>query len=118
MNKPTTIPSNRLLLRPWRDDDLEPLIAMSNDERVMEFFPSFHTREDCEAMLGRIRTHHELHGFGYWAVEIPGARRSLDFWALRCLGLRLISRHASKSAGGSWPSTGVRATQPKVQTRH
>ena len=67
-----TIRSSRLLLRPWKQEDLEPLFAMSNDARVMEFFPSFHTREDCEAMLARMINHHQEHGFGYWAVEIPG----------------------------------------------
>ncbi len=67
-----TIRSSRLLLRPWRQEDLEPLFAMSNDARVMEFFPSFHTRDDCEAMLTRLINHHREHGFGYWAVEIPG----------------------------------------------
>lgn len=80
--QPVEIRSRRLLLRSWRDEDLEPLVEMSNDVRVMEFFPSFLSREDCQAMRGRIRTHFEMHGFGYWAVEIPGVTAFAGFIGL------------------------------------
>lgn len=66
-----SIRSSRLLLRQWRDDDLEPLVTMSQDPRVMEYFPAMHSREECVAMLDRIREHHARHDFGYWVVEIP-----------------------------------------------
>lgn len=34
------IKTERLLLRAWRDDDLEPFSALNADPRVMEHFPS------------------------------------------------------------------------------
>lgn len=76
------IRSPRLLLRFWRDEDLDPFVKMSNDAKVMEFFPSLHSREDCQAMQGRIRTHFETHGYGYWAVEIPGVTSFAGFIGL------------------------------------
>ena len=79
---PGQIMSERLILRQWQQDDLEPLVTMSNDARVMEFFPSFHSREECEAMLQRIQAHHQQHGFCYWAVEIPGITRFAGFIGL------------------------------------
>lgn len=63
-----TIHSARLLLRQWQPEDLEPLVSMSNDPRVMEFFPAFHSRDDCEAMMARMIAHHRERNFGYWAV--------------------------------------------------
>jgi ribosomal-protein-alanine N-acetyltransferase len=38
----------------------------------MEFYPSLYSREDCEARIKRYRAHFEAHGFGLWAVELPG----------------------------------------------
>ena len=78
----TSIRTQRLLLRTWQEADFEPLVTMGSDPRVMEFFPSLMSREDTGAMLDRIRTHHETHGFGYWAVEIPGITSFAGFIGL------------------------------------
>ncbi|MBL8813959.1 MAG: GNAT family N-acetyltransferase [Planctomycetaceae bacterium] len=114
----TSIQTQRLLLRPWHDSDLEPLVAMGNDPRVMEFFPSLMSREDTVAMLGRIRTHHETHGFGYWAVEIPGVTSFAGFIGLAVprfeahftpcveIGWRLMPEYWGKGLA----SEGARAT--------
>ncbi len=64
--------TQRLLLRPWRDEDLEPFAAMSADPAVMEHFPSTLDRASSEALMTRIRAHVDRHGFGLWAVELPG----------------------------------------------
>ena len=69
--KNSKIVSSRLILRPWCGADIKPLIAMNQDERVMEFFPNLLSSDECEAMLDRMILHHEQHGFGYWVVEIP-----------------------------------------------
>lgn len=69
---PREITTARLKLRRWRPEDLEPFISLSNDPAVMEFFPNLLSREECEASMARVQLHFEQHGFGYWAVEIPG----------------------------------------------
>jgi RimJ/RimL family protein N-acetyltransferase len=38
----------------------------------MEHFPSTLTKEESGAMVDRLEAHIERHGFGPWAVEIPG----------------------------------------------
>ena len=65
------ISTERLVLRPWRDDDLEPFAAMSADPAVMEHYPALLTREQCEAVIERIRGHFAREGFGFWALEAP-----------------------------------------------
>ena len=62
----------RLLLRGWREDDRQPFAAMNADPEVMRFFPAPLTREQSDALVARIETHIEEHGFGLWALEADG----------------------------------------------
>ena len=64
--------TERLLLREWRDEDLEPFAALNADSEVMRFMPKLLSRDECAAMMQRIRDHFRDHGFGLWAVEAPG----------------------------------------------
>jgi RimJ/RimL family protein N-acetyltransferase len=66
------IETPRLRLRPWIDDDFEPLVAMCADPRVMEFSPSIFSRGETEAMWRRIHEHFAHYGFGPWAMEVEG----------------------------------------------
>ena len=65
----TELTTARLLLRRWRDDDLVPFAALNADPEVMEHFPAPLTREQSDAMVGRIEAAFEEHGYGLWAVE-------------------------------------------------
>lgn len=69
-----TLRGERVLLRGWRPEDLEPFAALNADPRVMEHFPSTLTREESDAFVReRILPQFEALGFGLWAVEVPGA---------------------------------------------
>lgn len=59
----------RLLLRPWRDGDLEAFAALNADPEVMRHFPACMGREDSDALAARIHAHFSEHGFGQWIVE-------------------------------------------------
>ncbi len=50
--------TERLLLRPWRPDDLDPFAALNADPRVMEFFPSVLSRHESDALANRIAATH------------------------------------------------------------
>jgi len=45
---------------------------MNADPRVTEFLPTPLDRDASDAMIARMEAHFERHGFGLWAVEIPG----------------------------------------------
>jgi RimJ/RimL family protein N-acetyltransferase len=62
----------RLLLRPWRDDDLPAFRALNADPRVMEFFPHTLSAAESDGQAARIRKNMAEHGFSFWAVELPG----------------------------------------------
>jgi ribosomal-protein-alanine N-acetyltransferase len=65
-----TLETSRLILRPWRDSDIDAWVALCADERVMEFFPSTQDREQSEAGAARLRERFDRDGYGWWAVEV------------------------------------------------
>lgn len=62
--------TERLVLRQWREDDLEPFAKMCGDARVMEYFPAVLTREESDALAARIKNKIEENGWGCWAVTL------------------------------------------------
>ncbi len=69
----TQLRTERLLLRPWREEDREPFAAMNADPAVMEHFPAVLTRPESDALVDRVEAHFDEHGYGLWAVEADGA---------------------------------------------
>jgi RimJ/RimL family protein N-acetyltransferase len=61
--------TGRLLLRQWRDTDLEPFAALNADPAVMELLAGCLSRADSDALARQAREKLEQHGFGLWAVE-------------------------------------------------
>jgi RimJ/RimL family protein N-acetyltransferase len=68
----TTLHGERVTLRLWRDDDLAPFAALNDDPEVMAHLSGRMSREDSDAMVARIREHFDRHGFGLWALDVPG----------------------------------------------
>ena len=66
--------TERLLLRPWQEEDREPFAAMNADPIVMEHFRSPLTRERSDALADHAQAHLAEHGWGLWAVDVvePG----------------------------------------------
>ena len=85
MKLPIPIETPRLLLRPWRDDDLPAFAAMNADPRVMEFLGPLKTREESDASVARFSAHLARHGFGFWAVEVTGVADFIGFVGLKVL---------------------------------
>ncbi|WP_421851512.1 GNAT family N-acetyltransferase [Novosphingobium sp.] len=62
------IETDRLILRPWRDDDREPFWAMACDPRVMEYLPPL-TRAESDAAVDRMIATEREQGHAFWALE-------------------------------------------------
>lgn len=69
---PADLETGRVRLRRWRSSDLEAFAAINTDPSVMEFLPRPLSRHESDAMVERIEEHFDAHGFGLWALEIPG----------------------------------------------
>ncbi len=64
--------TSRLLLRPWRDDDLAPYARICADPEVMRYMSADGapwTRARAADHLGRLMRHWDARGFGQWAAE-------------------------------------------------
>lgn len=61
----------RLILRPWKEEDLEPFAKLNASPIVMEFYPSTLSREQSDAFAERIMQRFEKNGWGLWAVSVP-----------------------------------------------
>src|SRR5258708_28090930 len=72
MDLPCELRTDRLCLRRWVLDDRVPFAKLNSDPRVVEFLPGPLTREESDARADRAEAHFQQHGFGHWAVEIPG----------------------------------------------
>lgn len=63
--------TSRLLLRPWRDEDIAAFAEMSADRAVMQYLLPLSDRGlSVEAWVARARAHWDEHGFGQWVVEL------------------------------------------------
>lgn len=69
MSHTITLETERLLLRPFREEDEEPFFAMSSDPKVFEFLLPFPDRAASDAFLDRLRRDFNARGWGFWAVE-------------------------------------------------
>jgi len=79
---PSLLSTPRLVLRPWRESDLAAFAALNADPAVMEHFPSVLSREESDAMAGRIMARISEHGWGNWAVEVVGGEPFIGFTGL------------------------------------
>lgn len=82
MSDAPSLRTERLLLRTFTERDLAPFASLNADARVMEHFPSLLTRAESDATVQRITDHFARHGFGLWAVEVPGVCDFIGFVGL------------------------------------
>ncbi|HVZ63250.1 MAG TPA: GNAT family N-acetyltransferase [Lacunisphaera sp.] len=67
------MPPERITLRQWRDDDLDPYAAMNADPAVMEHFPRLLDRAESAESLARQRALITERGWGLWVIDVNGA---------------------------------------------
>jgi len=79
---PREISTDRLRLRRWLPEDLVSFAALNADPRVNEYLPTVLSREQSDAKVAQIEAHFDQHGFGLWAVEIPGVAPFAGFLGL------------------------------------
>ncbi len=63
------IETERLILRPWRDDDLDAFAAMSADAEVMRHLNGPVHRDEAIGIVARLRDAQAERGHCFWAAE-------------------------------------------------
>ncbi|HAT9659767.1 TPA: GNAT family N-acetyltransferase [Legionella pneumophila] len=97
--------TKRLFLRTFQEKDVESLIAINQDPKVMQFFPAIPTREETIAFIDKIISHQEEKNFSLYAAEIKNTGEMIGFVGLFTatfqahftpaveIGWRLSSKH-------------------------
>ena len=69
MTQIPTLQTERLVLRPFREDDLDAWAEILSDEETTQFIGGVKTREDAWRQIAVYLGHWALRGYGQWAVE-------------------------------------------------
>lgn len=78
----TELRTDRLVLRRWKDSDLEPWAAMNADPEVREHLGDLLTREQSDASVARFQAEFDERGYGWWAVEVLATGEFIGFAGL------------------------------------
>ncbi|HSX27092.1 MAG TPA: GNAT family N-acetyltransferase [Chlamydiales bacterium] len=71
--------TERLLLRPWKEEDLAPFAQISANPKVTEFFPSPLTRAESDARAAKFQKGITETGYGLWAVELLDTHQFIGY---------------------------------------
>ena len=74
--------TERLVLRQWRESDLEPFARLNADPEVLRYFPALLSREQSDAMVDRLSGHIEAESWGMWALERRDTGEFIGFTGL------------------------------------
>ena len=93
------IETERLLLRPWREADLEPFIRMNEDPEVVEYLPSPISGKESQQFVRRSQAHFAEHGYGLYVVE---RREDAAFLGYTGLNWTLFESHFTPALEVGW----------------
>lgn len=77
------IQTERLILRQWREEDLEPFAQLNADPRVREFFPGLLTRKESDASVKPHFEHIQKCGWGFFAASLVQTGEFIGFIGLQ-----------------------------------
>ena len=77
------IETDRLILRPWREADIAPFLAMGQDAEVMRYLGPPMTEQAARDAYDRMTACQAEHGCCFWAVERKTDNRFIGFCGLK-----------------------------------
>lgn len=84
-----TLDTNRLLLRQWREEDLETFALINSDPRVMAYYVETLDKTASDAFAHKIAQLIEQRGWGFWAVELKSNHEFIGFVGLHDANVQL-----------------------------
>ena len=91
--------TSRLILRNWKQNDIEPFAILNSDPRVCEFLPSVLSQEETLTSVIKIQSHFKKHAFGLFAVELISTKTFIGFVGLKYLS---FDSHFTPSVELAW----------------
>lgn len=76
------IQTERLILRPWKEEDLLPFSKLNADPQVMEFFPKTLSLEETTSVFNIFNERFRRDGFSFMATELRSTGEFIGFVGL------------------------------------
>lgn len=96
------IKTKRLILRPWKEEDLEPFAKLNSDPKVMEYFPGLLNAEESNQLAHDIQHKIEENGYGMWAVSIVDVSDFIGFIGLNAIDFSKLPVHFAPAVEIGW----------------
>jgi len=102
------IETDRLILRTWLDSDLQLMLAINQDLKVMEYFPGLQDLKATTNFITKVNNHFDKHGYSRYATIRKDTSEFIGFIGLLIadfeahftpateIGWRLSSKHWGK----------------------
>ena len=74
--------TKRLILRTWKEQDLDPMSAINQDPLVCEFLPKIGDLAATKALIQLFINHYEKYGFTAYAVDLRSNGKFIGFVGL------------------------------------
>ncbi|MFZ2486302.1 MAG: GNAT family N-acetyltransferase [Candidatus Rickettsiella isopodorum] len=74
--------TKRLILRTWKEQDLDPMLAVNQDPLVCEFLPKIGNRVATKTLIRRFMNHYKKYGFTAYAIELKSNDEFIGFVGL------------------------------------
>ena len=79
---PVILETARLILRPWKTEDLAPFAHMNANAQVMQHFPQTLNTQESDALAEKFQQQIDLNGWGFWALELKQTGQFIGFTGL------------------------------------
>jgi len=73
------IETPRLILRDWKEEDLEHFRKLNSDEEVMKYFPKTLSEEETDSFYNAINKEFKDYNYGLYAVEVKATKEFIGF---------------------------------------
>jgi RimJ/RimL family protein N-acetyltransferase len=113
--------TERLLLRPWRDTDVEPFVALNADLAVTQFLPGPVSAAEACALFARQNDLYLQHGTCYFAAQLKSTRELVGFVGVKYVdgGLPFAPCHeVGWRLGSKWWGMGLATEGARAALRH
>ncbi|MCE2992958.1 MAG: GNAT family N-acetyltransferase [Candidatus Jidaibacter sp.] len=81
------IETERLILRTWTSEDIEPFYTMNQDPKVTKFLLGPLMLEECESFIQAQNEHFHEHNYTLFATELKESDEFIGFVGLKYRGL-------------------------------
>ena len=113
------IKTERLIMRPWKEEDLDSFARLNADPRVMEFFPGVLTQEESDQFAKRICIAMKQQG-PFWTMSIYPfwpSRPGETMWELKTFPTSRVSSPFVTGKASRSPSPTPGHKTPQANTR-